>query len=117
MFDHVTLHVSDLAASLAFYKAVLAPLGVELAVEDGESAAFGDGPKLLLTSGRELTANVHLAFSAADRKVVDAFYAAGLAGGGTDNGAPGIRAHYAPNYYAAFVLDPDGNNVEAVCMT
>jgi catechol 2,3-dioxygenase-like lactoylglutathione lyase family enzyme len=116
MLDHITLHVSDFAASLRFYRAVLAPLGVELAIEDGESAAFGDERTFLLTSGRPVTAEVHIAFRAADTAAVEAFHAAGLANGGTDNGAPGVRAHYAPNYYAAFVLDPDGNNVEAVHM-
>jgi catechol 2,3-dioxygenase-like lactoylglutathione lyase family enzyme len=117
MYDHVTLRVGDFAASLGFYEAALAPLGIELRVEDGTSAAFGERPSFLLTSRRATTANLHLAFSAPDRAAVDAFHAAALEHGGTDNGAPGIRAGYAPNYYAAFVLDPDGNNIEAVCMT
>jgi catechol 2,3-dioxygenase-like lactoylglutathione lyase family enzyme len=117
MYDHITLRVRDFRASLSFYTAAVAPLGIALSIEDGTSAAFGDRHGFLLTSGREPTANVHVAFSAADTDAVDAFYAAALANGGTDNGAPGIRADYAPNYYAAFVLDPDGNNIEAVCMT
>jgi catechol 2,3-dioxygenase-like lactoylglutathione lyase family enzyme len=116
MYDHVTLRVGDFTASLEFYKAALAPLGIELLVEDGESAAFGDGHGFLLTSGRATTANVHVAFSAADTGAVDAFHVAALQSGGRDNGAPGIRTDYAPNCYAAFALDPDGNNIEAVCM-
>jgi catechol 2,3-dioxygenase-like lactoylglutathione lyase family enzyme len=117
MYDHITLRVGDFTASLAFYEAALAPIGIELKVEDGESAAFGEGPSFLLTSGRATTENVHVAFSASDTGAVDAFHAAALQNGGRDNGAPGIRADYAPNYYAAFALDPDGNNIEAVCMT
>jgi catechol 2,3-dioxygenase-like lactoylglutathione lyase family enzyme len=117
MYDHITLRVGDFSASLAFYEAALAPLGIELRVEDGTSAAFGEGTSFLLTSRRAVTTNVHVAFSAPDRSAVDAFHAAALRNGGTDNGAPGIRADYAANYYAAFVLDPDGNNIEAVCMT
>jgi catechol 2,3-dioxygenase-like lactoylglutathione lyase family enzyme len=116
MYDHITLRVGDFAASLAFYEAALAPLGIELRVEDGTGAAFGERPSFLLTSRRARTANVHVAFRAPDTRAVDAFHAAALQNGGTDNGAPGIRADYAPNYYAAFALDPDGNNVEAVCM-
>jgi catechol 2,3-dioxygenase-like lactoylglutathione lyase family enzyme len=116
MYDHITLRVGDFTASLAFYTAALAPLGIELRVEDGESAAFGGGPSFLLTSGRARTANVHVAFSASDTDAVDAFHATALENGGKDNGAPSIRADYAPNYYAAFVLDALGNNIEAVCM-
>jgi catechol 2,3-dioxygenase-like lactoylglutathione lyase family enzyme len=117
VYDHITLRAADFAVSLAFYEAALAPLGIELRVEDGQSAAFGEGPSFLLTSRRVTTANVHIAFSASDTRAVEAFHAAALRNGGTDNGAPGLRADYAPNYYAAFVLDPDGNNIEAVCMT
>jgi catechol 2,3-dioxygenase-like lactoylglutathione lyase family enzyme len=108
VYDHITLRVSDFRGSLEFYTAAVAPLGIELSIEDGESAAFGDRHSFLLTSGREPTANVHVAFSADETDAVDAFYAAALANGGSGNGAPGIRAHYAPNYYAAFVFDPDG---------
>ena len=117
MYDHVTLRVVDFAVSLAFYEAALAPLGIGLRVEEGTSAAFGERPSFLLTGRRTPTANVHVAFSAPDTRAVDAFHAAALENGGTDNGAPGVRTDYAPNYYAAFVLDPDGNNIEAVCMT
>lgn len=117
MYDHITLRVGDFTASLAFYKAALAPLGIELTLENGDSAAFGERPSFLLTSGRATTTNVHVAFSASDTAAVDAFHSAALRNGGKDNGAPGIRAEYAPNYYAAFAFDRDGNNIEAVCMT
>jgi catechol 2,3-dioxygenase-like lactoylglutathione lyase family enzyme len=114
MYDHVTLRVRDFGASLAFYEAALAPLGIALRTEDGTSAAFGTAPSFLLTSRRTPTTNVHVAFSAPGTTAVDAFHAAAVQNGGTDNGAPGIRGDYAANYYAAFALDPDGNNIEAV---
>lgn len=114
MYDHITLRVANFAASLAFYEAALAPLGIELRVEDGTSAAFGDRPSFLLTSARAVTANVHVAFSASDTGAVDAFHAAAVENGGTDNGAPGIRADYAPDYYAAFVLDPAASNAVVI---
>jgi catechol 2,3-dioxygenase-like lactoylglutathione lyase family enzyme len=117
MFHHVGLDVSDLEKSAAFYKAALEPLGLKPSTEDDESVAFGEGPVLYLTGGRSKTIKAHLAFSAEDSGSVDAFHAAALASGGKDNGAPGEREYYAPNYYAAYVLDPDGNNIEAVCMT
>ena len=126
MLDHVGLTVSDLARSKAFYTAALKPLSITLVVEataeetgtdawagfgaPGEPAfAIGDGP---CTGGP-----AHVAFKASSRAVVDAFHRAALAAGGTDNGAPGLRPHYHPTYYAAFILDPDGNNIEAVCHT
>jgi catechol 2,3-dioxygenase-like lactoylglutathione lyase family enzyme len=114
MFDHIGLDVSDLKKSTAFYKAALEPLGVKVSSEDDESAAFGEGPVLYLTGGRSKTAKAHLAFTAKSKSAVDAFHAAALENGGKDNGAPGVREDYAPNYYAAYVLDPDGNNIEAV---
>jgi catechol 2,3-dioxygenase-like lactoylglutathione lyase family enzyme len=119
MFDHVGLKVTDLAASKRFYSAALAPLGYKLGPADDESVGIGppDAPALWLyraAGGRG--AGAHLAFSASDRAAVDRFYAAGIGSGGRDNGGPGLRADYAPTYYAAFLLDPDGNNVEAVCM-
>jgi catechol 2,3-dioxygenase-like lactoylglutathione lyase family enzyme len=117
MFDHIGLDVSELKKSVAFYKAALEPLGMSVSSEDDESAAFGEGPVLYLTGGRSKTIDAHLAFSAEDSSAVDAFHAAAIASGGQDNGAPGVREDYAPNYYAAYVLDPDGNNIEAVCMT
>jgi len=118
MLDHFAIGVRDLAASRAFYEAALAPLGVTLVMEwAGAAAGFGEcrKPYFFLESGRPVARPLHVAFAAADRATVDAFHAAALAAGGTDNGAPGVRAIYHPHYYGAFVLDPDGNNVEAVC--
>jgi catechol 2,3-dioxygenase-like lactoylglutathione lyase family enzyme len=123
MLDHVGLEVSDYERSKAFYAAALAPLGVALLMEFAESAAgFGSetkiGPKpyfWIHARGRQVVSGAHVAFVAADREAVDAFHAAALAAGAEDNGAPGPRPIYHPQYYGAFVLDPDGNNVEAVC--
>ena len=113
MFDHVGLRVRDLAASRRFYAAVLAPLGHDTAEGDG----FGPpgAPGLWLHEG-EAGGGVHLAFRAASRAAVEAFHAAGLAAGGRDHGVPGPRPDYGPHYYAAFLLDPEGNNLEAVCL-
>jgi catechol 2,3-dioxygenase-like lactoylglutathione lyase family enzyme len=117
MFDHVGFGVSDYAASKAFFLEALEPLGVAVVMEGPYGVGLGrDGkPSLWLYSTSEKPAHLHLAFAAADRKQVDAFYRAALAAGGKDNGAPGLRPHYHPNYYAAFVIGPDGHNVEAVC--
>jgi catechol 2,3-dioxygenase-like lactoylglutathione lyase family enzyme len=119
MFDHVALNVRDYRASKAFYEQALAPLGYRLIrdSEDRHSAGFGTGNKLgfLLNQRAPFGTGTHVAFTAADRLAVDAFHAAGLAAGGQDNGAPGLRPLYSPTYYGAFVLDPDGNNIEAVC--
>ena len=116
--DHIAVRVSDLDAARAFYEAALAPFGVRV-VEYGESE-IGVGPEgsedLGLTAGEPRTP-VHIAFLAADPATVDAFHAAALEAGGTDNGAPGRRPQYHERYYAAYVLDLDGNNVEAVCHT
>lgn len=116
LIDHIQLVVRDLAASRRFYQAVLAALEVPLG---GEAADFFWADELFVSTadsaaaaGR-LTGRVHLAFQARDREMVAAFHKAGLAGGGTDNGAPGERPYH-PGYYAAFLLDPDGNNIEAV---
>ena len=126
MIDHIGFPVSDYARAKAFYTQALAPLGysliMEVAQEDrpGEAAAgFGANGKPDLWIGGEGALNkpVHIAIEAKDRATVDAFYKAALGAGGRDNGAPGIRAHYHPNYYGAFVLDPDGHNIEAVCHT
>ncbi len=117
MIDHVGLPVSDYARSKEFYSAALAPLGFELAMEfGGHSAGFArEGkPWFWIHQGEPAATGVHVAFRAADTATVDAFHAAALAAGGEDNGPPGIREHYHPTYYAAFVHDPDGNNVEAV---
>ena len=120
MIDHTGFGVSDYAASKAFYERALAPLGISLIMEVMEAAAgFGSNGKPIfwLEEGRTPVTEVHVAFLAKDRATVDAFHAAGLEAGGKDNGAPGVRATYHPNYYGAYVLDPDGNNVEAVCHT
>ena len=116
LIDHVQLVVSDLAASRRFYDAVLGAIGIP--VEDGDGSYFW-ADELFVSSADsqaaqgELTGRVHLAFQASDREQVDAAYRAGLAAGGRDNGAPGERPYH-PGYYAAFLLDPDGNNIEAV---
>jgi catechol 2,3-dioxygenase-like lactoylglutathione lyase family enzyme len=124
MIDHIGFPVSDYARAKAFYLKALAPLGYGLIMEvtqeehAGEAAAgFGkDGkPDFWIGSEGGLNKPMHIAISADDRATVDAFYKAAMEAGGRDNGAPGIRAHYHPNYYGAFVLDPDGHNIEAVC--
>ena len=119
MLAHIGLHVKDLDAAVRFYTAVLEPLGQGLCSRDASSASFGpaDDPALYLyATPRGSGAAVHLALRAAQRKGVQEFHRQGLAAGGKDNGAPGVRADYSPSYYAAFLIDPDGNNVEAVCM-
>lgn len=125
MLDHVGLAVSDLARSRAFYEAALAPLGFAVHAEvaaavnpsGGDAVGFGapNDPFFWIGDNERVGEGNHIAFRAEDRAAVDAFHAAALAAGGTDHGAPGLRPHYHPNYYAAFVLDPDGFNVEAVC--
>jgi catechol 2,3-dioxygenase-like lactoylglutathione lyase family enzyme len=110
LFDHIGIHVRDVDASRAFYAAVLEPLGLRLA-DSGDGGFSVD--ELYMRGGGTPAAGIHLAFQAASREVVDRFHAAALAAGGIDNGAPGERAYH-PGYYAAFALDPDGNNVEAV---
>jgi catechol 2,3-dioxygenase-like lactoylglutathione lyase family enzyme len=124
MLDHVGAVVSDIARSRRFYDAALAPLGVTVMMEvtaeqTGGHAHLGYGsagkPFFWVGAGGPPTGRLHVAFTAGSRAVVDAFHAAALAAGGTDNGAPGLRPHYHPNYYGAFVLDPDGLNIEAVC--
>jgi catechol 2,3-dioxygenase-like lactoylglutathione lyase family enzyme len=123
MIDHVGFPVSDYAASKAFYEKSLAPLGYGLIMEIGENemgapaAGFGIGgnPDFWIGGEGNVGNPVHVAIVARDRGAVDAFHAAALAAGGKDNGEPGLRPHYHPNYYAAFVLDPDGHNIEAVC--
>lgn len=117
MYDHLTLKVRDLQASVRFYRGVLEPLRHVLASSDETSAGFGPegAPAFwLLSQSSEPTRAVHIAFRARDRAAVDAFHRAGLASGGRDNGAPGPRRDYGPSYYAAFLFDPDGNNIEAV---
>lgn len=124
MFDHVSLVVSDLERSKAFYRQALAPTGHASLVElpparPGQSPIAGfcheDGSDLWIGQGAANGPPVHVAFRVATRAAVDAFHRAALAAGGRDNGAPGPRPQYHPHYYGAFVLDPDGNNIEAVC--
>ena len=125
MLDHIGIPISDYARSKSFYEKALAPLGYSLVMEvpqtgNGERAAgFGaDGkPDLWIGSEGGLNRSVHIALLAKDRATVDAFYRAALAAGGKDNGAPGLRPLYHANYYGAFVFDPDGHNIEAVCHT
>jgi catechol 2,3-dioxygenase-like lactoylglutathione lyase family enzyme len=117
MFDHVGLGVTDLAASKVFYLQALQPLGYALAMEGPYGVGMGQRgkPTLWISEAKEKPARLHLAFAAETRQQVDAFYQAALAAGGQDNGAPGIRPHYHANYYGAFVIGPDGHNIEAVC--
>lgn len=116
MIDHLTLKVRDLARARAFYAAALKPLGYEVMMEFPGTVGMGadQKPDLWLAQDAENTRPMHLAFSAPSRKAVDAFHAAALAAGAKDNGKPGIRADYHPTYYAAFVLDENGHNLEAV---
>ena len=118
MYDHIGLKVKDLDASVRFYSSALSALGHELCSRDAAGAGFGPkgAPALWvsLTKGGA-GPGAHVAFRAPDRAAVDRFYEQGLAAGGRDNGGPGLRKDYGPSYYAAFLIDPDGNNVEAVC--
>ncbi|AKQ63754.1 Lactoylglutathione lyase [Myxococcus hansupus] len=117
MFDHVKFGVSDFAASRAFFLKALEPLGVTIHMEAAEGIELaGKGvPSLILIPTQEKPAHLHLAFMAENREQVDAFHRAALEAGGKDNGAPGLRPRYHANYYAAFVIGPDGHNIEAVC--
>lgn len=117
MYDHLGIKVRDLAASIRFYEAALAPLGHVLGSHDDSYAGIGpaDAPALWLYAALGAKGpGTHIAFRAASHEAVDAFYKAGLKAGASDNGGPGPRPDYSPNYYAAFLIDPDGNNVEAV---
>jgi catechol 2,3-dioxygenase-like lactoylglutathione lyase family enzyme len=123
MIDHVGFAVSDYERAKAFYTAALAPLGYVLVKEmqqdqnDCPAAGFGANGKPDFWIGGEGKTDkpLHVAIAAKTRAAVEAFYRAALAAGGRDNGGPGLRPHYHPNYYGAFVLDPDGHNIEAVC--
>ena len=120
MFDHVKFGVSDFAASKAFYVKALEPLGVAI-VSEGEPSygvelcRKGEITSLILFQTAEKPAHLHIAFMASNRQQVEAFYRAALAAGAKDNGPPGLRPKYHANYYAAFVIGPDGHNIEAVC--
>ena len=119
--DHVAISTADYPTSLAFYERALAPLGITSLMkfegEDGNVAGLGsEQPFLWIGDGGKLTGGrVHLAFRANTHAEVDAFYAAAIAAGGKDNGPPGLRPHYHATYYTAYVFDPDGHNIEAVC--
>jgi len=122
--DHVNIVVSDYATSRAFYTQALAPTGHDKVVEvpdpsGGAPSAAGfchaDGSDLWIGQGESPTSPLHIAFRVPTRAAVHAFYKAAIAAGGTDNGAPGLRPRYHPSYYAAYVRDPDGHNIEAVC--
>ena len=119
MVDHVGFTVSDYERSKGFYTEALAPLGYSLLMEPvGRAAGFGREGKpdfWVEGEGETVTGRLHIAIAAENREMVDAFYAAAIAAGGTDNGPPGPRPIYHPSYYGAYVLDPDGHNVEAVC--
>ena len=117
MIDHVIMSVSDANASRAFYEKALAPLEYRVVMEMDGACGFGvlQKPDFFIRQGDATTPPVHIAFTARDRATVDAFYDAAIAAGGTDNGRPGLREEYHPNYYGAFVFDPDGHNIEAVC--
>ncbi len=122
--DHMGLSVSDYERSKAFYRDALKPLGISVIMEFpygtvGPFATVGLGtagkPYFWITSGEKTAPRLHLAFRVETRDEVDEFYAAAMEAGGADNGPPGLRLHYHANYYGAFVLDPDGHNIEAVC--
>ncbi len=115
-FDHIGFTVPNFLKSRDFYVSALAPLDIGIVHEGAEWAAFGENGRVLLWigSGPSLRASIHLAFAARDKAAVAAFHAAATEAGGRDNGAPGYRPQYHPGYYAAFALDPDGHNIEAV---
>ncbi|HEY1721984.1 MAG TPA: VOC family protein [Magnetospirillaceae bacterium] len=118
MIDHVTLRTKNLDVLSTFYEAILAPLGGrKLYTYDGAAAGFGRGDvaNLWLSASAEAPSSVHVALAGATRAEVDAFYKAAIAAGARDNGKPGLRPDYHAHYYGAFVIDPDGNNIEAVC--
>jgi catechol 2,3-dioxygenase-like lactoylglutathione lyase family enzyme len=120
MIDHVTIAVADFTRANAFYQGALKPLGLGAVMEaegDDEYAGFGAEGKAFcwIAAGDKPRGGTHVAFAARTRAEVDSFHRAAIAAGGRDNGAPGLRPQYHPNYYGAFIFDPDGNNIEAVC--
>ena len=125
MYDHMGFAVQDFAKSRAFYDKALEPLGIKMLMEFGTACGYGRGfkPEFWMGAGKtefqteeqvRTITPIHVAFTAKSREEVDAFYQAALAAGGKDNGAPGLRPQYHPHYYGAFVIDPDGHNIEAV---
>jgi catechol 2,3-dioxygenase-like lactoylglutathione lyase family enzyme len=127
MLDHVSFSVADIKRSIAFYEKALAPLGIKLLAEltpemtdmgghGGHEAGFGTDQRAFfwISTGKALKGRLHVAFAAKDRAAVAAFYEAAIKAGGKDNGPPGLRPHYHQDYFGAFVLDPDGHNIEAV---
>lgn len=117
MFDHIGFGATDVQASRAFFVRALAPLGISVVMEGPYGVGLGRGnkPSLWLAPTSEKPVPLHLAFAAGNRSQVDEFHRAAIAAGGKDNGPPRLRPHYHPDYYAAFVIGPDGHNVEAVC--
>ena len=117
MFDHLGFAVADFPTSRAFYLSALAPLGGRVVMEGPDFAGFGrEGrPQFWIGTGEAPTTRLHLAFTAGSRAEVRAFYEAAIGAGGADNGPPGLRPNYHPNYYGAFAIDPNGHNIEAVC--
>lgn len=117
MIDHVSVRVQDFQRLLAFYRDALAPIGYSVIMEYPGAVGLGaqGKPDLWLMQTEQAVNPTHVALSSARRDFIDAFHAAGLAAGGTDNGPPGLRADYHPTYYAAYVRDPEGNNIEVVC--
>ncbi len=118
VLDHIALSVSDYEKAKVFYLQALAPIGYQLVMEFNNNVAgigIGKKPYFIIHGGGKQTPRCHVAFRTDNRAMVDAFYTAAIQAGGTDNGAPGIRERYHPNYYGAFVIDPDGHNIEVVC--
>jgi catechol 2,3-dioxygenase-like lactoylglutathione lyase family enzyme len=118
MFDHVSIAITDIERAKTFYDQALKPLGIERLYAEGDRAwGYGSNRKAFFWIGEreKVETGTHIAFVAMDRGTVDRFHAAALAAGGRDNGRPGLRPNYHPNYYGAFILDPDGHNIEAVC--
>lgn len=123
MIDHIAINVADYAKSRAFYRAVLAPLGFKIAYEEKTYTWFSTSDPagaqkhggFTVSSDQPFTTPIHFAFRAGTYAEVDAFYEAAIKAGGRDNGPPGLRPHYHADYYAAFIIDPDGHNIEAVC--